>query len=466
MLSDIVANVADYHIDIAKTVGIKRVKIEIVFDHYVAATQVLIFTVVDGFGPFDNVVITSDFGTDNLGKTGSFFINTPTAWYRPGGYDSAYGTQTAFPIRPTNSRDPMADSGICVAGDPTPSPGTTGPTHHPVNKTFAADEFQFVNLNFRSNPRFTYDYTYASEATRLAATGFTDPDDIGKVARQTDTKTAWELLAVNPDTSGVWAIRTSADDKAQIAGGCMFSRPVLIFVAGSADGTYSEDIFQLFPSYTSPDHDWWNNRVSYPSIPAHNAADERLEWIDYGNAFTSSPFVPYDVYSGGYDRSTDPDSEYGPPLGNSVGSFLYRLGTGGNKIGRFLLSIKTTDTKFPQLTAAIQRTIVFHPGFDPARWLTNYSGLPITIQSDFFLYRGLVVLGFNADNTPIIGSTTPDGGSGPLPGTLFQGRWHPTRPDGSDYPHDAVHNPYLNYRQWTETAYHVEGSVKVTFYPS
>jgi hypothetical protein len=478
-LSDIAAAVADYHIDIAKTVGIKRVRVKITFDYFVAANQVLIFSVMDGFGPFDNVILHGNVWSDPfvIGKTGSFFINTPIAWYRPGGYDTAEGTQTSFPISPYNSTDPMSDSGI--TGDPptTPSPNIAPTTHHPIDRTFLKDEFQLVNLNFKEQLKLgvtpdykIYDYTYASETDRLAANGFVAAD-VGKLARQTATPpiagdTTWEILSIKPDTTAVWAIRTSSDDKAQIDGGCMFSRPVLIFTTGS-DGTYSEDIFQLFPSYTSPDQDWWNDRITYPSIPAHDAKDERLEWIDYP-ALAINGLTPYDVYAGGYDRSTDPGSAYGPPLGNSIGTYLYSLGTVGYKANRFGLSIKTTNDKFKQLSAAIQ-PLNFRPGFDSARWLTNYSSgfpSPLTLTTPFFLYRGLIVLGFNTDNTPIIGSTVGDGAPVPLPGTLFHGRWTPTRPDSTDYPHDPISNPYMNYRRWTGPAYHAEGQVEVTFYPN
>jgi hypothetical protein len=40
-------------------------------------------------------------------------------------------------------------------------------------------------------------WEYASAAARLAATGFT-ADDVGKIAKQTDTGSFWELTAVTP----------------------------------------------------------------------------------------------------------------------------------------------------------------------------------------------------------------------------------------------------------------------------
>jgi hypothetical protein len=464
-MSDILANLADYHIDIAKTVGIKRIKVEITFDYTEAPTQVLIFTVMENSSgaqdPFDSITLHGNVWSDPwvIGKTGSLFINTPTAWYRPGGYDTASGTQTVFPIVPyeSSTSDPMTDAGL----DPTttPPPSLSDTEHHPINKTFAADEFQMVNLNFKNGPRFTYDYTYATTDDRVNAVGFTS-DDIGKFATQTASgsiagDTTWEILSINSDTTAVWAIRTSPDAKAQIAGGHLFTRPVLIFTGG--DGTYSEDIFQLFPGYTSPDHDTWEDRVSYPSIPAHDAKDERLEWSDYLGA--------YDVYTGGYDRSQDPGSEYGPPLGNSIGSFLYTLNRFGGKALRWILQIKITNAKFKYLTAKIQNA-KSRAAFDKFHWLTNYSdgfSTPLVLETPFFLYSGLIVTGFDDDNHPIVAHT--DAPTTPLTPTTLQGRWTPKKPDSSDYPHDLAANPYMVYRQWTGASAHAEGSVKVTFYP-
>src|SRR5690606_25629510 len=57
------------------------------------------------------------------------------------------------------------------------------------------------NLGLGDIHRFA-NWEYATASARMAATGFT-ADDIGKIAKQTDNNTFWELTAVTPAWSQI-----------------------------------------------------------------------------------------------------------------------------------------------------------------------------------------------------------------------------------------------------------------------
>lgn len=65
-----------------------------------------------------------------------------------------------------------------------------------------------TQLGVGNIPRWT-NWEYASAAARTGASGFT-ADDIGKVAKQTDNGTYWELTAVTPTWSQIGASVVSA----------------------------------------------------------------------------------------------------------------------------------------------------------------------------------------------------------------------------------------------------------------
>lgn len=66
-----------------------------------------------------------------------------------------------------------------------------------------------TQLGVGSIPRWT-NWEYATATARTSATGFS-ADDIGKIAKQTDNSTYWELTAVTPTWSQIGVSVVSAD---------------------------------------------------------------------------------------------------------------------------------------------------------------------------------------------------------------------------------------------------------------
>ena len=89
-----------------------------------------------------------------------------------------------------------------------------------------------------------HNYSYASAAARLAASGFTS-SDIGKVARQTDNNTFWVLVLESPIT---W----HQMDAAGGGGGALEWRGGTSNPSPSDDNEFNQKVFLFAPSSGNP----------------------------------------------------------------------------------------------------------------------------------------------------------------------------------------------------------------------
>jgi hypothetical protein len=346
--SDIAAHLADYHLDIGRTLGIKRLKVELIY------TQ----TVTDEY----RAVVYHYYDPEDPAADGSGFVTLT------GDFGEGFG--------PTHSTHPGAfpDASEVV-------------NDFSLVREFGPDEFLLLNLNFKNHrvgratageaEPTSVSYTFADAAGRVATGAYTTAD-LGKVAYQADNDTYWLLLGL-AGTAPLWQITEGPEHRADIAAGVLFNRPVCFFGidAEDYDGVHTEGAFSLHGWYMSPAKDVWDNAAT-PRPPHPSPLDERVFKGDFGASWV----------------------EASPPATHAYAHT-------GNKINRWLVAVKVLTQpaladgveldpgEFPLSIGRYLQDDSFDPWrldflFRHARWMTGHIDAPPVDEIDAGSpYRGV-----------------------------------------------------------------------------